>query len=309
MRELTHLKVLGIRYRNARPAPDDERGLDALSASGAYESAGIPFDMSEPRLSEAAQSASENGKPGGDKAARTLDAEQTGALCGLIAADVASAVRAGSGVLVVGGNCSHGPGVVAGLQQACGAEARVGLVWFDAHGDFNTPRTSRSGSLGGMPVAVLAGLAYPDWRTRAGVARPLPVESLLLIGCRDLDEGEGRLLEEYGVRVTGMGDAGAVDDMGERSDVIYLHVDIDVLDAALVPGHRSAVAGGPSVAVLLAAMETVLATGKVAAIAVVSTSSAGELGHTTVESAADVIRGALRAWRSHGLPEAAGGRS
>ena len=88
---------------------------------------------------------------------------------GLIGGEIAEAVaagrRAGEPALVAGGNCAAPPGVLGGLQQAHGPAARIGLVWFDAHGDFNTPRTTLSGMLGGMPVAVAAGLA-----TRAGAS-------------------------------------------------------------------------------------------------------------------------------------------
>ena len=60
------------------------------------------------------------------------------------------------------------PGVFGGIQEAYGPTVRVGLLWLDAHGDFNTPRTTLSGMLGGMPVAVSAGLAWPNWRERSG---------------------------------------------------------------------------------------------------------------------------------------------
>src|SRR5437764_8378408 len=71
-----------------------------------------------------------------------------------IAAEVASALKAEGNVLVTGSNCNALVGVLAGFEKAYGATATIGLVWFDAHGDFNTPKTTLSGMIGGMPVAV-----------------------------------------------------------------------------------------------------------------------------------------------------------
>src|SRR4051794_33939623 len=80
---------------------------------------------------------------------------------------VASARRSGSGTLILAGDDTAAIGVVSGLQQADGAETAIGVVWIDAHGDFNTPETSFSGILAGMPVSILAGLAGPLWRAAA----------------------------------------------------------------------------------------------------------------------------------------------
>ena len=72
------------------------------------------------------------------------------------------------------------------------ADTAVGVVWVDAHGDFNTPETSFSGILAGMPVAILAGLAGPLWRNAAGLATPVATDNIILAGVRELDrEGRG----------------------------------------------------------------------------------------------------------------------
>ena len=80
------------------------------------------------------------------------------------------------------------------MQQAHGADARIGLVWFDAHGDFNTPRTTLSGMLGGMPVAVSAGLGWPHWRELAKQAAPLPTDRIVMVDVRNLDAPEEQLV-------------------------------------------------------------------------------------------------------------------
>ena len=97
-----------------------------------------------------------------------------GAYGGLIAGVVGEAIRSGSWPVLTGGSCNHLPGMIGGIQRALGATTRVGLLWFDAHGDFNTPNTTLSGMLGGMPVAVVAGLCHATWREGAGIIAPLP---------------------------------------------------------------------------------------------------------------------------------------
>ncbi|MCS6841519.1 MAG: arginase family protein [Roseiflexus sp.] len=80
-----------------------------------------------------------------------------------IADDVAAARTMGRTPLIVGGDCTHAVSVVAGLQRSCGPHARIGLVWFDAHGDYNTPRTILSGMLGECWWQ-----CTPGWRCRSG---------------------------------------------------------------------------------------------------------------------------------------------
>ncbi|HEX5500374.1 MAG TPA: arginase family protein, partial [Thermomicrobiales bacterium] len=173
------LHVVPIRYQGherARPASDP---VDAYAASGAFDALG-PATVAEPAFPEARRS----GEP-------TVD---LGIVGGEIAEAVAAGRRAGKPVLVVGGNCASVPGVVGGLQEAHGPAARIGLVWLDAHGDFNTPETSYSGILAGMPLAILAGLAGPLWRGAAGLAAPIPTDRILLAGVRELDDQEEGLL-------------------------------------------------------------------------------------------------------------------
>ena len=163
---LTQLGVVGVRYRGSQFAERDLRSLDAYTRGGAYSAAGIPFTVAEPRL---------------DATRRVADEPTNlGLLGGEIATAVAAASRAGQAVLLTGGDCSHITGVIGGLQDAHGVDARIGLVWFDAHGDFNTPKTTISGMLGGMPVAVAAGLGHPQWRIGSHISAPLPTFSWLM---------------------------------------------------------------------------------------------------------------------------------
>src|SRR5215210_9368864 len=169
---LRGLHVVQIRYQGSDPPLPGSDPVDAYAASGAYEQLG-ETTVVEPEFPEDRR---------GEEPTINL-----GLIGGEIAEAVAAGRRAGKPVLVVGGNCAAVPGVVGGLQEAHGPTARLGLVWFDAHGDFNTPRTTLSGMLGGMPVAVSAGLCHPTWREGAHQLVPLPTDRILMVDVRNLD--------------------------------------------------------------------------------------------------------------------------
>ncbi|MCD6058649.1 MAG: Arginase/agmatinase/formiminoglutamase [Thermomicrobiales bacterium] len=222
---------------------------------------------------------------------------------------VATARRNGDGALVLAGDDTAAIGVVSGLKQAAGADAAIGVVWIDAHGDFNTPETSFSGILAGMPVAILAGLAGPLWRDAAGLATPVETEQIILAGTRELDE------KETDVQVVPASDlcdgddfARAIDRLVRRCALIYLHVDLDVLDPRFVPSASTPSANGLSIEELVTAMAKVLQTGKVAAVAISSLNpGAGARGERSVASAMKTIEGALPAWTV--TPEPSGSNS
>jgi arginase len=290
---LKHLQILGIRYRRTTPAVGDERGLDAYASSGAYAAAGAPFDIDEPTIAPERLS--------GDAA------EDLGRLTGEIARAVAVARRAGSTILMTGGDCTHVTGIVGGLQDAHGSASRLGLVWFDAHGDFNTPRTSLSGMLGGMPVAVCAGLAHPQWREGSHMSSPLPTNRIVLVDVRNLDEAEAALIRatDAAIAAPAPGFAGepletAIGRLSEQCDAIYLHIDADILDETLVPSHGTKEPGGPNIEQTVSAIDTVMATGKVVALSLVSIYNQGDTGAISMKSGIDLLRGGLQSWHAHG---------
>lgn len=294
-KSLEQIHIVGIRYLNARQSDDETSPLDAYSASDVYQAARVPFCYVEPELFPEQPEADE--------------VENIGRLGGEIAEAVANGCEKGRGVLVTGGNCSHMTGVLGGLQQAYGAHSRIGLVWFDAHGDFNTPRTTLSGMLGGMPVAVAAGLAYPNWRELSGILAPLPSDRIVMVDVRNLDPAEEQLIRATEIVTAapapgfpGAKLAEAVDNLAARVDLIYLHIDADILDERYVPNHPTREPDGPDMAQVQAAIRTVMATGKVAAYAVVSVSGQGTGGKTSLASGNELIRTGLQAWSEFGLP-------
>jgi arginase len=217
---------------------------------------------------------------------------------------VATARRNGDGALVLAGDDTAAIGVVSGLKQAAGATAAIGVVWIDAHGDFNTPETSFSGILAGMPVAILAGLAGPLWRDAAGLTTPVETDHIVLAGTRELDEQEEALIRSTDVRIVPASElcdgddfALAIDRLTRRCPQLYLHVDLDVLDPRFVPSASTPSANGLSIEELITAMANVLETGKVAAVAISSLNpGAGARGERSVASAMKTIEGALPAW-------------
>ncbi len=287
------LHVVPIRYSGSTPALPENDPVDTYAAEAGYDRfAGAPT-IAEPAFPE-------------DK--RTGDpTTDLGILGGEIANAVAEGLGDGRATLVVGGNCAIVPGVFGGIQQALGPAARVGLVWLDAHGDFNTPRTTLSGMLGGMPVAVAAGLAWPRWRERAGQIAPLPTDRIVMVDVRNLDEAEERLIRATDVVIAAPApgfpgeDLGtAIDDLAATCDLLYLHIDSDILDQSLVPNHGTKEPDGPDMAQVLAAVDRIMATGKVAVFAVVSVWAGGEGGDVTLRSGTELVRGGLEAWRRHG---------
>jgi arginase len=217
---------------------------------------------------------------------------------------VAMARRNGDGALVLAGDDTAAIGVVSGLKQAAGTGVAIGVVWVDAHGDFNTPETSFSGILAGMPVAIMAGLAGPLWRDAAGLATPVATEHIILAGTRELDEKEEALIRSTDVRVVPASELCDGDDFAQAIDrlvrccaQLYLHVDLDVLDPRFVPSASTPSANGLSVEELVTTMAKVLQTGKVAAVAISSLNpGAGARGERSVASAMKTIEGALPAW-------------
>lgn len=149
--------------------------------------------------------------------------------------------------LVLGGNCVTCLGALAALPPS-----RAGVVWVDAHGDFNTPETSPSGMLNGMPLAIACGRCHPEVLSPIR-DQPVAESAALLVGARDLDPGEARALASSGVKALSVnelaaGGRAAVDAALSRlagfCDTVYIHVDIDGIDPADAPGVKIRTPGG-----------------------------------------------------------------
>jgi arginase len=190
--------------------------------------------------------------------------ERLAALSGAVAEAVAEDVRAGAVPAVVSGDCLVALGTIAGLQRA-GLEP--GVVWFDAHGDVHTLETTTSGYLGGLALRLALG-AHPELLAGPLGLRPVPVERALLVDARDLDPAEVAYLAAGGPDVCTVD---ALDAAALPDGPLVLHVDVDVIDAAELPGLLFPAPGGPSTDDVLRAVQRVLATGRVAAVDIAGT--------------------------------------
>ena len=152
--------------------------------------------------------------------------------------------------------CPSMPGLVAGLQRSgpTPEAIRIGMLWLDAHPDLNTPETTRSGSLGGMPVAVATGRALHGMRMDATLNPPLADRYIVMGGVRLTDPLEQHLLDTSGIEVLTVDDLRhmtpavweQLDRLNRITDKIYVHIDMDVLDPREVMGHGNKVPNGPS---------------------------------------------------------------
>jgi len=163
--------------------------------------------------------------------------------------------------------CPSMPGLVAGLQHSGPTREplRIAMLWLDAHPDFNTPETTRSGSLGGMPVAVATGRALQNLRLDAHLDPPLADRLIVMGGVRLTDPLEQHLLDNSLIEQLSVDDlrtmspavTSQLDRLSRLADKIYVHIDMDVLDPREVMGHGNKVPNGPSSEQLAALFEMI----------------------------------------------------
>jgi arginase len=168
-----------------------------------------------------------------------------------LATAVSAAVEQQRFPLVLGGDHSMAIGTVAGIAKHY---QRLGLIWFDAHGDLNTAETSPSGNIHGMPLAVSLGYGHSQLVNVAGYAPKVKPEDVVLIGIRELDKGEQRIAREIGLKVFTMHDidrlgmARVIEEalaiVGKHTDGVHLSFDLDSLDPKDAPGVGTPVPGG-----------------------------------------------------------------
>lgn len=152
---------------------------------------------------------------------------------------VADTVHQGVRPVSIAGDCCTAIAVLAGLQRA-----RIDpvLVWFDAHGDFNTPETTPSGFLGGMPLAMIVGKGDQSIM-KASDCTVFPEERVVVTDARDLDPGERRLLENS--RLIHLTDIKMLQEHTLPDGPLYIHLDTDIVTADEVPAQNYPVSGGP----------------------------------------------------------------
>jgi arginase len=189
----------------------------------------------------------------GDTSARFL--REIARVSRQLAAKVERLVARGHFPLVLGGDHSISVGTVSGIARAAGAERRkVGLLWIDAHGDINTPETSPSGNIHGMPVAALFGEGPSELTEIGGEGAKVDPRNVAMVGIRSLDDGEKVRLKKFGVQVHTMSDVDrhgihrvmkqALARVTDGTDYVHVSFDLDAVDPTVAPGVGTPVKGG-----------------------------------------------------------------
>jgi len=200
--------------------------------------------------------------------------------------------------------CPSMPGLVAGLQHSGPTREpiKVGMLWLDAHPDFNTPETTRSGSLGGMPVAVATGRALHRMRIDARLDPPLSDRHVVMAGVRLTDPLEQQLLDQSQIEQLSVDDLrkmtpavfSQLDRLSRITDKIYVHIDMDVLDPREVMGHGNKVPNGPSSEELAALFEAIFSRYPKASAIGFATIPGTDEGGLSLKAVNRMIAGAIR---------------
>lgn len=221
-----------------------------------------------------------------------------------VADAVESAMEAGNLPITIGGDHSLAIGSIAGAASYFRKhDETFGLIWFDAHGDINTPDTTASGNVHGMPFAVSLGLGDEKLVNLKGFSPKVPAKRSVLIGIRDVDPPERDMINQTGITPFTMKEIdhlglGRVTDMALGSvgpDVNGIHVsfDIDVIDPDVAPGVSTASRGGLSYRESHLALELLAESELVRSIDIVELNPAFDVRNKTAELAVELILSAL----------------
>jgi arginase len=226
------------------------------------------------------------------------------AACVQLAAQVEQIVDAGEFPITIGGDHSIAIGSLSGIAKAYRKRNEtLGLIYFDAHADMNTPASTPSGNIHGMPLAVLLGYGAPELENIGGVTPKFDPALCAHVGARDIDPGERTLIHETGLRFFTMreiderGISAVVDDAiaiaGQGSAGFAVTFDVDVLDPGDAPGSGTLVRGGISYREAHLAMEKIADSEKMRLLEVVEINTALDVNNRTAQLAVELILSGL----------------
>lgn len=244
----------------------------------------------------------EDAEKGAQRGARFLGAIT--AVCTDVAQQSRAALDKGQLPVVLGGDHALAAGSIAGAAAHFAAKGeKIGVIWIDAHGDLNTPGSSRSGNVHGMPLAHLLGHGDPAFASVAGVNPAIEPSRVVLVGIRDLDIPEREHALEWGITVRTMR---ALDERGVRGVMeeaiaiastdaagLWVSFDMDVLDPDEAPGVGTAVPGGMTYREAHLVMEMLADSGKLVGMDMVEVNPVLDEKNRTAEVAGELILSAL----------------
>ena len=229
-------------------------------------------------------------------------AAEVGSSCRMIAERVEAQARAGDFCLTLGGDHSMAMGSIPGILAA---RPDTALIWVDAHGDFNTPETSPSGNLHGMPLAMVLGYTRTnlpgfEWLPK----NQLTPDRVALVGIRSLDSAERRLLKDAGVHVYTMSDIdrygiGAVMEKamaainGDGRRTFHVSFDIDSVDPSEAPGTGTTAKGGLTYREAHTVLEMVAASGRLTSLDLAEINPELDVNGQTTALGVELIASAL----------------
>jgi len=240
--------------------------------------------------------------PQGDSQAKFL--AEIAQACDVQRQMVYQAMQKGYFPLVLGGDHSIAIGTIAGISQHYReTDDEIGVIWVDAHADMNTPETTESGNIHGMPMSASLGLGAQILTHLGGFAPKIKAENVALIGIRDVDEAEKRLVKETGVKVFTMTDIDelgmptvirqAIEIAGSGTAGIHLSFDFDGLDPEVAPGVGTPVRGGIRYREAHLLMEKVALTGRMIGLEMVELNPILDVRNQTAELGVELIQSAF----------------
>lgn len=217
---------------------------------------------------------------------------------------VYQAVKKGHFPLVLGGDHSIAIGTIAGISgHYREQDQEIGVIWVDAHADMNTPNTTHSGNIHGMPLAVALGLGAPELVNLGGYAPKISADHVVLIGIRDLDLEEKKIVKDSGVKTFTMTDIDelgmstvirqAIDIAGAGTAGIHLSFDFDGLDPEVAPGVGTPVRGGIRYREAHLIMEKIALTGRLIGLEMVELNPILDIRNKTAELGVELIQSAF----------------
>jgi len=222
----------------------------------------------------------------------------------IIARKVERIMGLGHFPLVLGGDHSIAVGTVSGIAaHAQRKDQRVGLLWIDAHGDINTPETSPSGNIHGMPLAALLGFGAGELTGVAGPPPKVHPANVALVGIRSLDAGEKKRVKETGVQVHTMSDIDrhgvhrimqkALARVTDGTDYVHVSFDLDAVDPTVAPGVGTPVNGGLDYREAHLIMEVLADAGVMTSLEMVEVNPILDQGNASAAFAVELVQSAF----------------